>query len=123
MCYLNGHLDKAVEFLEGGRAVFWSQALHLRSPFDKLLDISPELGERLHATAMELERGSHRKAFDGILDNRAILKLEQEASHFEKLNNAWLDGPQKSPKIWKDSTTFCCPVGHLNCELLHPTSL
>lgn len=37
------HFDKAIEFLEGGQAIFWSQALHLCMSFDYLCNTNPKL--------------------------------------------------------------------------------
>lgn len=48
--------DIAVEILEAGRAVFWSQYLRLRTQFDRLPD---GLSERLKETAECLERGNN----------------------------------------------------------------
>ena len=55
-----GNLERAIEFLEGGRSVFWSQVLSLRSPISKLHDIAPELANKLRNIATALELGSHR---------------------------------------------------------------
>ena len=55
-----GDLDKAIEFLEAGRSVFWSQILSLRSPFNKLHDVDQKLATRMQEIATALELGSHR---------------------------------------------------------------
>ena len=38
----------AVELLEEGRAVFWSQVLQLCTPLSELLLKAPEIGQKLH---------------------------------------------------------------------------
>jgi tetratricopeptide (TPR) repeat protein len=52
--------DIAVELLEEGRAVFWSQALQLRTPMTDLRDAAPELEEQLRHISLALEQGSVR---------------------------------------------------------------
>ncbi|PPQ92057.1 hypothetical protein CVT25_007488, partial [Psilocybe cyanescens] len=89
---LSGNLDKAIEFLESGRAIFWSQVLSLRSPFHQLRNIEPngpELADRLQDIANELENGSHRDATAKLLDNRKKLTIDQEASRLNRLNEEW----------------------------------
>lgn len=88
----NNRVDKAIEYLEAGRAVFWSQALRLRSPFDQLRVVNSELGERLQGIAAALERGSHRNVVVKTFDNRAKMTLEEEASQLEHLGKEWLKG-------------------------------
>jgi len=84
-----GRLDKAVEYLETGRAIFWSQLVHLRSPVDKLHDRVPELADRLRSIATALELGSHRDTFSETLDNQKKMTLEEEASRLAHLDKEW----------------------------------
>ncbi|PPQ88891.1 hypothetical protein CVT25_009126 [Psilocybe cyanescens] len=89
---LSGNLDKAIEFLEAGRGIFWSQVLSLRSPFHRLRNIAPngpELADRLQNIAKELENGSHRDVTAQLLDNRKKLSIDQEASRLNRLNEEW----------------------------------
>ena len=46
-------LEQAIETLERGRALLWSEMRHLRAPIDQLLDVHPELGHKF----AELNRG------------------------------------------------------------------
>ena len=57
-----GELEKAVELLEHGRGVFWSQSLRLRTPLDDLHSVAPTLAQKLHNLADALEMGSLRDA-------------------------------------------------------------
>jgi tetratricopeptide (TPR) repeat protein len=84
-----GCLDKAVEYLETGRAVFWSQLVHLRSPVDRLHNLAPELADRLCNIAAALEHGSHRDTFSETLDNQKKITLQQEASRLANLDKEW----------------------------------
>lgn len=83
-------IDKAIQFLEEGRAVFWSQFLSLRSPFEQLHDIAPKLEEKLRDTAYALELGSHRNTLASISDNTQRLVVDQEAARLNRLNEEWL---------------------------------
>ena len=84
-----GDLAKAVEFLETGRSVFWSQFLTLRSPFDQLDDVAPELAMDLRAISKELETASHRDKSVEDMNNLRKLSWEQEAKRFEQLDAQW----------------------------------
>ncbi|KDR78250.1 hypothetical protein GALMADRAFT_138368 [Galerina marginata CBS 339.88] len=91
-----GRLDKAVEFLDTGRAVFGSQLLHLRSPLDQLHNHAPELTDRLRNIATALERGSHRNTFAETLDNRTKITLEEETTRLARLDNEWSKAVEKA---------------------------
>ncbi|KDR69604.1 hypothetical protein GALMADRAFT_1352198 [Galerina marginata CBS 339.88] len=84
-----GKLDKAIEFLEAGRAVFWSQFLSLRSPLEQLREISPELADKLRETATGLEIGSHRNTLAEASENRQKLIIDQETARLNRLNEEW----------------------------------
>ena len=47
--------ERAVEFLEQGRGIFWSQSLQLRSPLDDIEKAVPELASKLKKIGSELE--------------------------------------------------------------------
>lgn len=103
-------LEKAIEYLEGGRAVFWSRVMHLRSPLDKLRHKSRELAEKLQNVASELERGSYRnpnKAMLG-LTNRSKLRVEQEATRYRRLDEEWTKVVDEVRKL-KDFEDFLLP--------------
>jgi len=68
-----GKLEKAIEFLEAGRSIFWTQVLSLRSPFNQLHDIELELADRMRELSTELELGSHRDVPIEIPDNQQKL--------------------------------------------------
>jgi tetratricopeptide (TPR) repeat protein len=94
-----GKLEKAVEFLEGGRSVFWSQVLSLRSPISKLHDIAPELANKLQDIATALELGSHRDISRDISDFRQNLSIEEESSKLNRLNEEWAISIHKVRKL------------------------
>ena len=48
-------LEKAIETLERGRALLWSEMRHLRTPVDQLLEADPHLGHKFAAVNRDLE--------------------------------------------------------------------
>jgi hypothetical protein len=86
-----GRPDKAVELLEEGRAVFWAQALQLHKPTTDLRDAAPELEEQLRRISIALEQGSFRDESSSPSHTmQKVMSMEQEASHFRRLNDEWL---------------------------------
>ena len=47
--------EEAIETLERGRAVLWSEMRHLRAPVDQLLEVDPDLGRKFAAVNRDLE--------------------------------------------------------------------
>jgi hypothetical protein len=84
-----GQLEKAVEFLSEGRGVFWTQALHLRTPFDKLQSVSPALAKKLQSISNALEKASHRDSRNLSDPLHKVRSLEQEAACCRILNDDW----------------------------------
>lgn len=84
-----GQLDAALEMLEEGRAVFWSQALRLRHPVS---DVPRDLADDLAVTARQLEMTS-TSAGSPHHDNRLKpddadeegIRMRRLADHFESL--------------------------------------
>ena len=50
-----GQVEQAIETLERGRALLWSEMRHLRTSIDQLLDADPDLGHKFAALNRELE--------------------------------------------------------------------
>jgi CHAT domain-containing protein len=48
-------LEEAIEVLERGRALLWSEMRHLRAPIDQLLRADPDLGHKFAAVNRDLE--------------------------------------------------------------------
>jgi hypothetical protein len=51
--------NAAIELLEAGRSVFWSQALQLRTRLDYLYLAHPQLAAKISGMLKKLEQGSH----------------------------------------------------------------
>ncbi|KDR74447.1 hypothetical protein GALMADRAFT_269334 [Galerina marginata CBS 339.88] len=84
-----GKIEEAVELLEEGRAIFWSQAMRLRSPIGDLEAVDPELAEKLRSVGRKLEAGS----FGGVplkgSDDKGRLTEHQESIRLRQLNSEW----------------------------------
>ncbi|KAJ7249039.1 CHAT domain-containing protein [Mycena rebaudengoi] len=81
----------AVELLEASRSIFWAQALHLRTPVDKLEAVKPELASKLRNLSQQLEQASFRDTSHNILENnqRQLMSLEAVAARCRQLNETW----------------------------------
>ncbi|PVF92618.1 hypothetical protein CPB86DRAFT_877740 [Serendipita vermifera] len=70
--------DKALEWLEQGRSVVWTQILQLRTPVDNLREIKPELAEHLVQISQLLDGGSDQAD-----------SAEQEGQQYRTLTAEW----------------------------------
>ncbi|KIM71698.1 hypothetical protein PILCRDRAFT_82523 [Piloderma croceum F 1598] len=87
----SGQHEKAVELLEAGRGVFWSQALQLRTPMTDLRNVAPKLAEKLNHISFTLERGSLQDVSRNMTDTpQKVMSMEKQAAHFNRLNREWL---------------------------------
>ena len=87
----SGQYEKAVELLEAGRAIFWSQALTLCTPMAVVLEVAPDLGDKLRHISIVLEQGSLRDVSRSLFDTpQKVVSMEKEESNFRHLNNEWL---------------------------------
>ncbi|KAJ7702692.1 CHAT domain-containing protein [Mycena rosella] len=82
----------AVEFMEASRSVFWSQALHLRTPLNELESIRPDFARRLRELSVQLEQAGFRetKHLSADTDQFKILTMEAEGSRYRDLNQEWV---------------------------------
>ncbi|KAI0032988.1 CHAT domain-containing protein, partial [Vararia minispora EC-137] len=67
-----GDLSRAVEWLEEGRGVVWSQLLRLRSPVDELHHHHPGLADRLQSVSRGLESLGNDTRLGSTLDTVSI---------------------------------------------------
>lgn len=56
---------------------FWSQALQLRTPLNRLRLVAPDLAEKLQDISYALEQGSHRNIYYCKLNDDLIMALEE----------------------------------------------
>jgi hypothetical protein len=85
-----GHFDKAVEFLEQGRNIFWSRALQLRTPLDNVHCVAPNLAQKLQKISHALEKGAFRDMSRSSSDTERQLTLEQETAYYRSLDKDWV---------------------------------
>ncbi|ETW80194.1 hypothetical protein HETIRDRAFT_428431 [Heterobasidion irregulare TC 32-1] len=87
-----GAFGQAIELLEEGKAVFWSQAFKLRTPFDDLRQVHPDLAKKLQDMSQALERSSLHDHPETIQDDaRGVMTIEAEAGSFRRLHENWLE--------------------------------
>ncbi|KAJ6566904.1 CHAT domain-containing protein [Mycena capillaripes] len=88
-----GEKERALEWSEATRSVFWTQALQLRIPLDELAENSPALATELREIAGQLEAASFRAApRETAGDDQGRLKaLEAQGLQFTQLNRKWND--------------------------------
>ncbi|KAF8193164.1 CHAT domain-containing protein [Mycena galopus ATCC 62051] len=86
-----GRYNIAVEFLEASRSVFWSQALHLRTPLDDLATVRPDLSAELTDLSSKLEQASFRDTSRNPLTDtqQKRISIESEGERCRKLNEDW----------------------------------
>ena len=80
--------NTALEWLEQGRSIVWSQILHLRSPVDALRELQPSLADNLIRVSRDLEcAGCHGDdAHDPPVQN---LSIEAVAQRRRRLAEKW----------------------------------
>ncbi|KAG9123362.1 hypothetical protein FRC07_015045 [Ceratobasidium sp. 392] len=83
-----GLYDLALEWLEQGRSVVWSQTLQLRTPFDELARVDSGLADRLRGTASRLDAASSRSQVTNI-SLEPLQDLESQAQEHRRLAKQW----------------------------------
>jgi tetratricopeptide (TPR) repeat protein len=73
--------DKALEWLEQGRSIVWTQILQLRTPVEQLRDADPVLADRLLQISQLLQRVSEQKDPLGV--------WEEEGRKYRALTEEW----------------------------------
>ncbi|KAG8948078.1 hypothetical protein FRC03_000847 [Tulasnella sp. 419] len=80
-----GELEKAVEFLEQGKALLWSQMNYYRSPLQRLREVDDELASEFARLSGLLEKSARLQT-----DNEAPFRsIELEAREYRKTSDAW----------------------------------
>jgi tetratricopeptide (TPR) repeat protein len=101
----------AVELLEASRSVFWSQALHLRTPLDVLATTRPDLSLKLTDLSREPERMSFRDTSrNPFADTEHMMTPEPQGPHRHHLNEEW-DAVVKSVRLLPGLEDFMQPRG------------
>ncbi|KAJ7879170.1 tetratricopeptide repeat-containing protein [Mycena leptocephala] len=87
-----GQYELAIELLEAGRSVLWSQSLHLRTSVDDLQLSHPHLATKLAELSWELERSSFRDTSRNFQSDshHKVMSMEAEGLKCLQLNNEWV---------------------------------
>jgi hypothetical protein len=87
-----GHVDKALEWLEQGRCLVWTQLNHLRTPLDDLVLHDSELAQRFLDVSKSLERTAARNSpIQSGMSLSDKMSLEKEAHTQLNLAMEWND--------------------------------
>jgi tetratricopeptide (TPR) repeat protein len=77
--------DQALEWLEQGRSVVWTQILHLRTPVDELREVNPDLADRLLRTSRSIEQGG----VQGNIPEGTASSMEEQGRRYRALTLEW----------------------------------
>ncbi|KAG9074205.1 hypothetical protein FRC06_010858, partial [Ceratobasidium sp. 370] len=130
-----GHYDLAIEWLEQGRSVVWGQTLQLRTPYDELYAIHPEMAEELQCVSYHFEcasrtlhaenasSGGGEPPHDTARKHRWLVQRREELLADARSLPGLEDflRPPKASKImtWvRDKTTVIVNVHRLRCDAL-----
>ncbi|KAJ7607088.1 CHAT domain-containing protein [Mycena polygramma] len=93
-----GSYTVALELLEASRSIFWSQAMHLQTPLDRLETVDARLASKLCELTRELEHASFRGI--STSDNQEkILATEAIGIQYERLNKEWETAVQSARSL------------------------
>jgi len=89
-----GNIEKALEWLEQGRCLVWSQLNQLRTPLDDLRAHDEGLAQRFSAISGALEASGSRHGLEGLSGDASLsqkISLQDEAHLHIKLSREWSD--------------------------------
>lgn len=93
--FTHGRPELALEWLEQGRCIVWSQLNQLRTPMDDLAR-HPHLADRLQQLSFALERAGSRPKSDLVMEKlgrKGVLvkkvKMEEEAANHINIADEW----------------------------------
>ncbi|KAJ7103905.1 BCS1 N terminal-domain-containing protein [Mycena epipterygia] len=115
-----GEYNLAVEFLEAGRAVFWAQALRLRTPLDDLRVEYPRMAASLAELAANLERRSFPDSERLPSSAKQAVSMDAQAMNVRHLEDAW-NRTVESVRRLPGFANFMRPrtMRELRCAALH----
>ncbi|PVF91748.1 hypothetical protein CPB86DRAFT_770310 [Serendipita vermifera] len=77
----SGQYDTAVEWLEQGRSIVWTQILQLRTPVDQLHNVNPSLADRL----LQVSRLLHREPHEVSLYDKFLSTADNDGRQYRAL--------------------------------------
>jgi len=90
--FAQGEIEKALEWLEQGRCLVWSQLNQLRTPVDDLRAHDPDLAQRFLNISSALESSGSRRGSGGLGTDAPMsekITLQEEAHMHIKLAAEW----------------------------------
>ncbi|KAG8922746.1 hypothetical protein FRC02_011636 [Tulasnella sp. 418] len=89
-----GDVKKAVEFLEQGRSLLWSQMGRYRTSIQALQDVDPGLAEEFGKLSAQLEASAIPQ-----MSEMPHLSMEDEDRKYRQVNDAWMEVIEKIRKL------------------------
>jgi len=87
-----GDVEKALEWLEQGRCLVWSQLNQLRTPLDHLRAHDKDLAQEFSDISRKLEASGSRRGYEDLNTDATILEkisLQDEAQLHIKISREW----------------------------------
>ncbi|KAJ6549921.1 CHAT domain-containing protein [Mycena capillaripes] len=112
-------LELAIEWLEQGRSIIWSQLLNLRSPVDELKQAYPQLADDLEAVSIEDAESVHsisRRSHDNAEKRVRLLQTIRELPGFKRFLLPKTIS-ELSPAATK-GIVVCINVSRIRCDAL-----
>ncbi|KAG8942481.1 hypothetical protein FRC03_003170 [Tulasnella sp. 419] len=100
-------IKRAVELLEQGRTILWSQLNRYRTPLDSLERVNPQIA----AEFMRLSQLLERSAVANPSTHLPELSMEQEASRYSQIARDWSDVVERTRQI-EGCETFLQPPSY-----------
>ena len=100
--FAQGEIEKALEWLEQGRCLVWSQLNQLRTPVDDLRAHDPDLARRFLNISSALESSGSRREFGSLSTDTPMsekITLQEEAHMHIKLAGEWDELLEKIRRI------------------------
>ncbi|KAG8966853.1 hypothetical protein FRC03_011267 [Tulasnella sp. 419] len=98
-----GDVKKAVEFLEQGRTLLWSQMGRYRTSLQALRNVDLELAQKFGKLSEQLEASTTTQTSE-----MSRLSMEVEARKYRQISDAWVDVVEKIRKL-PDFCDFLLP--------------
>ncbi|KAG9079188.1 hypothetical protein FS749_008749 [Ceratobasidium sp. UAMH 11750] len=93
--------DLALEWLEEGRSIVWGQMLQLRTPYDELYAVHPDMAAELQSVSHQLEHAamSHPIEQAATTDGRSLHEIAWEQRRLAQRREELLDSARLLPGL------------------------
>ncbi|KAG8948705.1 hypothetical protein FRC03_000588 [Tulasnella sp. 419] len=107
----SGNLPRAVEFLEQGRSLLWSQISRSRISLHRLEKVNPGLADEFAELSKQLEAS----AAPNTVDTRPLYSIDDEAQKYRRITVAWHDVVDRIRQL-DGFSSFLRPAAFLNLK-------